>query len=62
MNKINHNKWLEYNTLSGPPIDGTKDARGCEDLLSQSPVHVSCAERRGKSNLLSNGHDDGTYK
>jgi hypothetical protein len=38
MNKINHNKLLEYNTLSGPTTDGTNNARGCEDLLSQSPL------------------------
>ena len=55
-------KWFKYNTFGGPTTDGTRDARGCKDLLSQSLVHVSCVERRGKSNLLSKGHDDGTYK
>lgn len=54
MNKINHNKWLEYNTSSEATTDGTSDARGCEGPYSDSPVHASdTVERRAKSNLVS---------
>lgn len=51
MNKINRNKWLEYNTLSRPTADITSDARCCKDLLSQSPVHASGAVERNGINL-----------
>ena len=46
MNKINHNKCLEFYTLSRTNADVTSDARGCEDLLLQSPVHASHAVER----------------
>ena len=62
MNKINHNKWLEYNTLSGPTADGT---RMREVAKTCSPNHwctLTVQREEEKSNLLSKGHDDGTYK